>query len=141
MNELPDYQPTIVPMGEYIARIKTEVTEKTSQFDTTKTYRELGLRLKNENGEYFDYNWTFNAKTPVYKNLLLILGGKEQTSGVVKHPKTYIGRLFVATIIERAARNDKSRLVNEITKIMPYEEVEEPTEEEIEEGTEEDAPF
>ena len=121
MNNLPSFQPTTVPSGEYVAQIKTDCVEKTSQFDQTKTYRELGMVLRNQRGEFFEFTWSFSPKTPIYKNVLIILSGKEQVSGIVDPPeKSIIGEKFIATITERTARNDKTRLVNEIIRAMPY---------------------
>ena len=121
---LPNFEPSTLPAGEYLAEIVSDPVEKTSQFDAAKTYLELGMTLQNPRGEHFEYTWTFNAKTPVYKNLLMLLGGTEQASGIVTPPNSYRGKFFSVSIIERPAKNDAARLVNEIIRIMPQREPE-----------------
>jgi hypothetical protein len=121
---LPDYQPTTVPTGEYVAEIASEISEKTSQFDPDKSYFELKLTLQNSRGEYFDFLWRFNAKTRVYKDLLLLLDGKEQESGIVTAPESYRGRRFKLSLIERPGKQDSNRMVNEITSVSRVEETE-----------------
>lgn len=140
--KLPNFEPSTIPAGEYLAEIVSDPVEKTSQFDTTKTYIELRLALQNPRGEHFEYIWNFTAKTPIYKDLLILLGGKQQISGIVVPPASYRGKFFAVSIIERPAKNDKARLVNEIIRIMPYEQpapppaIEEPEIDQADDGVE-----
>lgn len=121
--DFPNYEPGTVPSGEYIGEIVTEVAEKVSQFDSNKKFLSCDMILRNPKGEEFDFTWSFSKKTPVYRNLLLVLGGKEQPSGIVIRPASMCNKLFNLVIIERGAKNDKSKLVNEITRVTPYEPV------------------
>jgi hypothetical protein len=123
MSNFPDYEPTTVREGEYLAEIKTGVSEKPSQYNPGATFRVMELILQNSVGEYTIFTWAFSPKSPVYRTLLMILGGTELPSGRITPPSSMIGRKFMAKIIERPAKNDKSRMVNEIIRVMPYEEV------------------
>ena len=117
----PNFEPSTLPAGEYQAEIISDPVEKTSQFDQSKTYLELQMNLQNPRGEHFSYTWTFNKKTPIYKDLLLLLGGKEHLSGMVTPPASMQGRRFAISLTERQAKNDKTRLVNDIIRVKPHE--------------------
>ena len=119
----PQFQPSTVPVGEYVCEIAGEPEEKQSQFDSAKSYLVVKMNLQNQRGEHFPFDWTFNEKTPMYGKLLILLGGKEHHSGIIDPPPTWIGQKFVASIIERSAKNDKNKLVNEIVRVASYEPV------------------
>jgi hypothetical protein len=126
------YEPPTVPSGKYIATIKADPVEKVSQFSTGRTYSTVELQLQAEDGQFFLMEWAWTPKMYIYKQLLMILGGKEQPSGHITPPVHMIGRKFKAKIIERPAKNDKMKLVNEIVDVSPYEEPKEELEEEPE---------
>lgn len=145
---LPIAVPSVIPSGEYVAEIKADPEEKASQFNPAKTYFEMPLTLQNQRGEYFDFIFSFNPKTPAYHMLLEIVGGEKQPTGFTIPPKeSYIGKKFVARITVRSAKNDKNRLVNEILSVEVYKpfvnnkEDKEEKEEEKAQSESEDAPF
>jgi len=120
---LPSFKPSVLPSGEYLAEIISDPVEKTSPFDQTKTFLTLGMDLQNARGEHFSYSWAFNDKAHVYREMLLLLGGKEEASGIVIPPNSYRGKFFVIHLIERAAKNDATKMVNEIVRVRPQAEL------------------
>jgi hypothetical protein len=117
-----NYEPSTVPSARYIAEIRSDPIEKASQYKPGTTFKSVNLYLVAKDGMRFQMDWAFTERAPVYKALLLILGGQEQPSGHVTVPMPMIGRRFWATIIERPAKNDKTKLVNEITRVSYYDE-------------------
>jgi hypothetical protein len=117
-----DYLPPTVPSGTYTAEIRSDPVEKASQFKPGTTYKSVTLWLRGQDGIHYVMEWAYSPKMPIYKSLLLILGGREQPGGNVTVPFPMVGRKFVATIIERPAKNDKAKLVNEITRVTFYDE-------------------
>ena len=147
---LPAAIPGVLPMGEYVCEIKAEAEKKASQFDPSKSYFELPLSVQNANGEYFDFNFVFNPKTPIYPDFLKLLGGQTQPTGIISPPlEPYVGKKFMARITERPAKNDKSRMVNEIIAVWLYNPEQNPEEKKEEKNqsepqqkeTEDEVPF
>jgi hypothetical protein len=116
----PSGLPNYVVAGDYLAEILADPVKKASQFDSTKSYYTLPLSLRSRDGQFFDFVFTFNPRNPVYSQLLRLLGGKVLPSGVTSPPERMIGQKFVVRIIERPSKNDASRIVNEITGVLPY---------------------
>jgi hypothetical protein len=106
-----------------VAEIRSDPVEKASQFKPGATYKSVTLLLRDKDGNHRMMEWSYSPKMPIYKSLLLIQGGREQPGGNVTVPFPMVGRKFVATIIERPAKNDKTKLVNEITRVTFYDEV------------------
>ena len=92
MSNFPDYEPTTVREGEYLAEIMTDVSEKPSQYKPGATFKVMDLRLRNSVGEYSMFTWAFSPKSPIYRSLLMILGGTELPSGRITPPPSMIGR-------------------------------------------------
>ena len=115
--DFPNYEPGTVPSGEYIGEIVTEVAEKVSQFDSNKKFLTCDMILRNPKGEAFDFTWSFSKKTPVYCRI-----SREHNLLDIR-PASMRNKLFNLVIIERGAKNDKSKLVNEITRVTSYEPV------------------
>ena len=96
-----------------------------------------------------DLIFAFNQKTPIYADLLRVLGGQTQSTGITSPPlEPYVGKKFKARIAERPAKNDKSRMVNEIIAILSYnpehsskEKKEEKNQSEPQEETGDEIPF
>jgi len=122
MRDLPDYIPSVVPQGTYKAEIRSELTQKPSQFDQAKTYYQLDLNLEGPTGEWFAFPWSFSPRNPIFGELLLILGGKRLQSGVISHPRTYAGKPFLVEIIQRPGKtpDTRTRTFNEIVAVKPY---------------------
>ena len=69
MRELPSFQTSLVPRGDYVAEVMGEIQEKPSSFDPShlKTYLEMKFSLKSPLGEYFEFIWTFTHKSALGK--------------------------------------------------------------------------
>ena len=117
----PDSLPLTVPAGIYVAEISGEVTERPSLFKQGATYLVLPMRLQDKNGMVRDFEYAFgsNLKDRTYRLLITILGGTEHPDGRISPPPTMMMKKFQIKIGERTAKNDKSRIVNEILSVSP----------------------
>ena len=122
INSLPDGVPTTIPAGFYLCQFAKNCTMRTSQFDPSQHYYELPLKVKDDGGNTFEFSFNFQPKSSIYISILKLAGSEELPSGVVKAPKnSIIGKFFMAEITRRQAKNDKTRLVNDIIKVWAYE--------------------
>jgi hypothetical protein len=117
MQPLPDFVPSLVPSGTYRAHIVGEIMEKESQFDRNKHYLQLPLELEGPDGTNLDFTWTFSPRSTVFGELLLVLGGKKQPSGIIAPPRNYVGRPFICEIIQRPGKIDKTTMKNEVAAV------------------------
>lgn len=124
MRELPSYQTSLVPMGNYLAEVTGEIQEKVSTFDASRNYLQLAFDLKSAKGEHFAFTWCFTERSPRLADFLLAIGGRRLPSGNVQPARgTYIGQKVTMTIGQRTAKGSKDeRLVNEVLAIYKYEE-------------------
>jgi hypothetical protein len=129
MNTLPSYESGLVPMGTYEATVTGEIQERESSFDKTKTYLELPFELKSERlGDYARFLWAFTPRSPKFSEFLLAIGGKRLFNNNVEPPRgPYVGKKVVLNIGQRTSKNDKSKLVNEVLAVFPFNEAPEVT--------------
>jgi hypothetical protein len=122
MNTLPSYESGLVPQGHYEAEVIGEVQERESSFDKTKTYLELPFCLKSERlGDYARFLWAFTPRSPKFAEFLVAIGGKRLFNGNVEPPRgPYVGKKVVLNIGQRTAKNDKSKIVNEVLGVFPF---------------------
>jgi hypothetical protein len=124
MNNLPQFETSVVPGGFYEASVLGEVQEKESTFDRTKTYFELAFSLSSRQlGNYNRFIWSFTPKSPKYADFLLAIGGRKLANGNAEPPRgSYVGKMVVLEIGKKTAKNDPDKVVNEVLKVMPYNE-------------------
>ena len=140
-GEWPYGIPPTIAAGNYLCQIAGPPKKRTSQFPGQDFYYEIPLKVKDAAGKHSDTKFSFsNPKNQIYVAILKVLGGKELSNRVVKPPPktSIIGKLFMAQILERPMKNDKTKLANEIFRVWPYvpkkkNEPESGTQEEIEE--------
>ena len=140
-TEWPDGKPPTIAAGNYLCQIAGNPKKRTSQFPGQDFYYEIPLKVKDAAGNDSEIKFSFsNPKNQIYVEILKVLGGKELSNRVVKPPPktSVIGKLFMAQVLERPMKNDKTKLANEIFRVWPYapkkkNEPEPGTQEEIEE--------
>ncbi len=119
MKTLPNFQPSLVPMGDYIAEVNGEIQEKQSTFDPNKIFLALPLTLIDGQRESFAFSWYFNPRSPRYADFLLAIGGSRLDSGNIQPPPgSYNGRKVMIRIGQRTSKD--GRLVNEVLSISRY---------------------
>ena len=126
-EKVPDFPtpvPLTVPANRYLCQITGVCIKRTSQWklDGVETfYFELPMKIKDAAGNTFKFGFNFNEKNPIYAEIMVLIGGKKSDIGLIKVPPTtsIIGKLFMAQIIERQAKNDKTRIVNDILRVWP----------------------
>lgn len=122
-GEWPDGIPPTIAAGNYLCQIAGNPKKRTSQFPGQDFYYEIPLKVKDATGKYSDTKFSFsNPKNQIYVAILKVLGGKELSNRVVKPPPktSIIGKLFMAQILERPMKNDKTKLANEIFRVWPH---------------------
>ena len=129
--ELPEYEedfpppvPRTVPAGNYLCQFAGSCIKRTSQFGSGESYYyEMPLKIRDAAGNNFKYNFNFNPTNSIYADMVKLAGGKELPSRLIEVPpkNSIIGKLFMAQIIERQAKNDKNKIVNDILRVWPYE--------------------
>lgn len=124
MRELPSFQTSLVPMGNFTAEVMSEIQEKVSTFDASRNYLQLAFDLKSAQGEHFAFTWCFTERSQKFADFLLAIGGRRLPSGNVQPPRgLYVGKKVTMTIGQRTAKGAKDeRLVNEVLGIYPFDE-------------------
>ena len=123
----PDFPipvPLTVPANRYLCQITGVCIKRVSQWkvDGVETfYFELPMKIKDAAGNTFKFGFNFNEKNPIYAEIMMLVGGKKSEIGLITVPPTasIIGKLFMAQVTERSAKNDKARIVNEILRVWP----------------------
>lgn len=123
-EDFPPPIPLTVPANRYLCQITGTCIKRTSQWkkDGVETfYFELPMKIKDATGNTFKFGYNFNQKNPIYGEIMVLVGGKKSEIGLITVPPTtsIIGKLFMAQITERPARNDKARIVNDILRVWP----------------------
>lgn len=120
----PDPEPLTVPAGNYLCQFAGSVVKRPSQYGAGESYYyEMPLKIRDAAGNNYEYKFNFsNSKNQVYGEVMKLGGGEEQKNRVIKlPPKTsIIGKLFMAQIIERQAKNDKTKILNDILRVWKY---------------------
>jgi len=124
LKELPTFQTSLVPMGNYAAEVTGEIQEKASTFDASRSYLQLAFDLTSARGEHFNFTWCFTERSPKFGEFLLAVGGRRLPSGNVQPPKgPYIGQKVTMTIGQRTAKGAKDdRRINEVLGIYRLDE-------------------
>jgi len=121
-DDYPDPQPCTVPAGTYTCQLAGGCAKRDSQYPNQPPYYEMPLVIKDHAGNTLRFKFNFNQKNVIYGEIIKLLGGKELPSRVIKAPpKTHIiGKRFMAQVIERQAKNDKARIVNDILRVWAF---------------------
>lgn len=126
----PNPEPLTVPPGTYLCQFAGSVIKRTSRWgEEGSFYYELPLKIKDAEGNTFEFKFNFsNPKNQIYAEMGKLAGGKELPSRVVELPpkNDIIGKLFMAQIVERPMKNDKTKLTNDIFRVWAYEPKSEP---------------
>jgi len=137
---VPNALPSYVPAGRYLCEIKSDPVQRASRFSEGKFYIELALQIRDTRGQFFEYPFRTNLKSPNYHQILIVCGGKIVENGVTEGPETLIGKKFVAEIGVKLSQ-DQKRTINELLKVTPYVPKKPAPEEKIEEPLEEIEPI
>jgi len=122
IDGIPDALPSAFPGGIYLCQLAKAIVQRTSRFDPTKPYYEWPMIVQDTKGNKFDFLFNFSPKSSIFREILKLAGGKEVENDIVKPPQTsVIGKFFMADIIKRNQKNDKTKFANEITKVWAYE--------------------
>ena len=133
---------SVIPEGEYKLKVKDEPQKQPNMFGSGYFWK-FNFYAKDRKGNHFEVSQVFTRKKESYHELLKVLGGTTGMDGVTIPPsldtEELTGKEFVGTVIQRQAKNDKNRTINEIIHIRPIlEKVERSTE--LEEQEEVDEP-
>jgi len=111
--------PKLYPEGHYLFEIVSDPEKKPNSFGKG-FYYEFKFVVKDANGEHWNYTGIFAQKQDKYHDLLIALGGTKDEKGYTRLPDiSFVGRKFEADIIQRPAKNDPKKMINDIINIIP----------------------
>lgn len=111
--------PKLIPEGHYLFEIVSNPEKKPNTFGSGYYY-EFKFYIKDERGEHWNFTGIFTRKQDKFHELLLALGGTRDEKGFTQLPDTnFVGKKFEADIIQRSAKNDPNKTVNDIINISP----------------------
>lgn len=123
MTRLDEALPTVIPEGEYKLILKDEPQKQPSLYGSGYFWK-FNFYAKDKKGNHYEINQVFTSKKESYHQLLKALGGKTGVNGVTLPPPLEThelkGKSVLGEVIQRPAKNDKNRIINEIISIRPY---------------------